>query len=81
MKIMERLYLLGLNDQMVAHVPIHHNNVTLSDLGIKDITELLAFAEGPSIFHPVREGFVFKRVDGQFSFKTISNQFLLKSGD
>ena len=42
----------------------------------------LAMAEGPSITHKIREGLVWKcNTDPSFSFKTISNQFLLKGGD
>jgi RNA ligase (TIGR02306 family) len=42
----------------------------------------LAIAEGPSINHKIREGLVWKcNEDPGFSFKTISNQFLLKGGD
>jgi RNA ligase (TIGR02306 family) len=42
----------------------------------------LAIAEGPSINHKIREGLVWKcNEDPSFSFKTISNQFLLKGGD
>ena len=42
----------------------------------------LALAEGPSINHKIREGLVWKcNDDPSFSFKTISNQFLLKGGD
>jgi RNA ligase (TIGR02306 family) len=42
----------------------------------------LALAEGPSITHKIREGLVWKcNEDPGFSFKTISNAFLLKSGD
>jgi RNA ligase (TIGR02306 family) len=42
----------------------------------------LALAEGPSITHKVREGLVWKcNKDPSFSFKIISNQFLLKGGD
>lgn len=46
------------------------------------VEEGLALAEGPSINHKVREGLVWKcNEDPSFSFKTISNQFLLKGGD
>ena len=42
----------------------------------------LALAEGPSINHKIREGLVWKcNEDPNFSFKTISNAFLLKGGD
>jgi ATP-dependent RNA circularization protein (DNA/RNA ligase family) len=46
------------------------------------VDEGLAIAEGPSINHPIREGLVWKcNEDPNFSFKTISNKFLLKGGD
>lgn len=46
------------------------------------VEEGLALAEGPSFNHKVREGLVWKcNEDPSFSFKTISNQFLLKGGD
>lgn len=46
------------------------------------VEEGLELAEGPSINHPIREGLVWKcNTDPLFSFKTISNQFLLKGGD
>jgi len=48
----------------------------------QSVEEGLALAEGPSITHKIREGLVWKcNEDPSFSFKTISNQFLLKSGD
>jgi hypothetical protein len=76
-----KLYREGANPNLVQHVPKLHNNVTLDELGITNVKELLAFAEGPSLTHSVREGLVFKRIDGQFSFKAISNQFLSKEKD
>ncbi len=46
------------------------------------VEEGLALAEGSSINHKIREGLVWKcNEDPSFSFKTISNQFLLKGGD
>jgi len=46
------------------------------------VEEGLTLAEGPSINHKIREGLVWKcNEDPSFSFKTISNQFLLKGGD
>ena len=46
------------------------------------VEEGLALAEGPSINHKIREGLVWKCNEGpSFSFKTISNQFLLKGGE
>ena len=42
----------------------------------------LALAEGPSINHKIREGLVWKyNEDPSFSFKTISNKYLLSGGD
>lgn len=44
--------------------------------------ELLAEAVGPSIVNKVREGLVYKSVSNpDFSFKAISNKFLLKGGE
>ena len=56
------------------HCPIYSiNSPLISD----DVEELLGYAEGISLSHPVREGLVYKRMDGKFSFKTISNKLLL----
>lgn len=92
-KVLFSLYDLGVNAEMVDHVPvlgftgfdkplrgitISH---TLDGLDITNVKELLIFAEGPSLVHPVREGLVFKRIDGEFSFKAISNIFLAKEKD
>lgn len=51
---------------------------TLPLLGIGNVKQLLDFAEGPSLTHKIREGLVFKRTDGKFSFKAIATGFLLK---
>lgn len=49
-------------------------------LDFKDVAEVLQYAEGPSITHPIREGLVFKSInDPSLSFKAISNSYLLKS--
>ncbi len=42
------------------------------------IDNYLAFAKGKSLVNPMREGVVFCNVDGQKSFKVISNEYLLK---
>lgn len=78
---LQALYNLGMDKNMVQHVPIFAYNVKLSELGITNVAELLADADGPSINHTIREGKVYKSMDGQFSFKAISNQFLLKEKD
>ena len=79
--IMNALYKLGVDPNKVGHVPVIDACAKLSDLGLRSIEDLLKFAEGPSIKHPIREGLVFKRMDGQFSFKAISNLFLTKEKD
>lgn len=56
----------------VYHVPVYSWGTTPGT-----IDELLEMAMGPSINHEVREGLVFKRVDGGFSFKIINNDFLM----
>lgn len=42
------------------------------------VEDILALADGPSLKAPNREGLVFKSVDGDFSFKAISNWYLKK---
>jgi RNA ligase (TIGR02306 family) len=66
------LYNLGYSGKVVP--PEHYNFV----LPTNNIDELLVLAEGKSINHKIREGLVFKRIDGQFSFKIINNEFLVK---
>jgi hypothetical protein len=63
-------------DFVVEHVPVLHNNVTLAELGIHNMDDLLAFAVGPSLNNNVREGVVFKAMDGSHQFKAISNVYL-----
>jgi RNA ligase (TIGR02306 family) len=63
----------------LQHVPVIHQWVTLSELGIQTLDDLLNFAEGPSLNATQREGVVFKAVDGSFSFKAISNKWLIKN--
>lgn len=62
----------------LQHVPVIHQWIALRELGIQSLDDLLNFAEGPSLNSNQREGVVFKAVDGSFSFKAISNKWLLK---
>lgn len=77
-EFMRKIYSFGVNPDLVKHVPVYHKAATLQELGITNVKELLAFAEGPSLVHKIREGLVFKRIDGGFSFKAISNLYLAK---
>ena len=62
----------------LGHVPILGTDWTAPN----SVEEGLALAEGPSINHKVREGLVWKcNEDPSFSFKTISNQYLLAGGE
>lgn len=62
---------LGLNEAPVIA------SGTLRELGLDTLEKVLAFAEGKSLVNKVREGVVFKSKDGQFSFKAISDAYLL----
>lgn len=68
----------------INHVPLLYN-VPLADFeGLSDgnINAVLAAAEGPSINTDNREGIVLKSVDDpSFSFKAISNKYLLGEKD
>jgi len=78
---MRALYDRGVSPDLVKHVPVLYSGVTLAELGITNVKELLAAAEHPSLVHPIAEGDVYKRMDGGFSFKAISNLFLAKEKD
>lgn len=60
------------------HVPMYD----AAKFAPTSVEEGLALAEGPSINHKIREGLVWKcNEDPNFSFKTISNKFLLAGGE
>jgi len=61
---------------LLMHIPVLHEAITLEELGIANMDDLLKYAMGPSMNHPEREGLVFKSVDGKLQFKVISNRFL-----
>lgn len=66
----------------LKHVPVLAAQASLYDtLGITDMPQLLKFADGKSVMGdvngPLREGLVFKEVNGGMTFKVISNQYLL----
>lgn len=73
------LIIADCDKNLIEHVPVESTNYKIK--ADATIESLLLEAEGPSITHPTREGFVYKRKDGKFSFKTISNKFLLKEKD
>ncbi|KAK3904509.1 RNA ligase-domain-containing protein [Staphylotrichum tortipilum] len=62
----------------IKYVPI----VAYTTMGkfAHDVHDLLNKAEGQSKFGGVREGFVFKSVDGRMNFKVISNGWLTETG-
>jgi RNA ligase (TIGR02306 family) len=67
------------NELNLIHVPkIDNFDFYINDMTIEDI---LNFADGKSDVGncPAREGVVFKSLDGQISFKAISNKWLLKN--
>lgn len=72
------VHLAQVSSGTFQHVPIINPHYHLPS---EHIQPLLAFAEGPSISHKIREGIVFKSHSTTFSFKAISNQFLIKEED
>lgn len=71
MDLLKQLSDIGCN---LKHVPVLYTDYVFN---FSNMNDLLKFAEGPSLNSPIREGVVFKRNDGQFSFKVISNSYLL----
>ena len=72
--ILADLYDLGVSQRFVGHVPVLDAQAVLNT---SEIDALLLEAEGKNEIGNEREGLVFKRLDGKFSFKVISNKFLL----
>ena len=80
MDMFNRLKNLCCNTLAIIHVPVLHECVTLEELGLRSVADILKLAEGPS-FNPnaKREGLVFKSIkDPSFSFKAISEAWLAK---
>lgn len=64
----------------IRHIPIIFYKISLGALSCTTMDEILALADkldNAGWTDPI-EGVVFKRIDGQFSFKIINNRFLLK---
>ncbi len=68
--------LLGFSKFNTKHVPIIHEDVPMTDFIC--LQDLLAFADGKSLYSESREGIVFKSNESDLTFKVISNQYLLK---
>ena len=65
----------------IEHVPIIDGHLHVAQ-EYNTIDELLEYAEGPSLNPQTkREGLVFKSHDSDFTFKAISNSYLLKNKD
>lgn len=62
----------------IKQVPILEDVTFPENVTVQDI---LNMADGASLYAENREGLVFKRKDGKFSFKAISNWYLLKHAD
>lgn len=71
--------LIARGAEKILHVPVLFDGIKLPSLGITNLAELLAFADGPSLHAKKREGLVYKSTKSEFSFKTISNDWLLTS--
>lgn len=72
-KVLETLQARGFNG---GHVPV----IESQTIPPRSVNELLQLAEGDSIHCTVREGIVFKSIGRSFSFKVISNSYLLAQG-
>lgn len=64
----------------LKHSPVLSERLSIDGMSIENV---LALADGKSVLNPntLREGIVFKRVDGPEHFKAVSNKYLLKHGD
>jgi RNA ligase (TIGR02306 family) len=63
----------------IDHVPVLHERTRLPAIGVTYLSDILEYASRQSsLSHKIAEGVVFKACQGDFSFKAISNRFLLK---
>lgn len=64
----------------LKHVPVLEEGMIFSP--IETVEDVLLFADGNSKLNPskLREGLVFKRVDGSEHWKAVSNKYLIKTG-
>jgi RNA ligase (TIGR02306 family) len=78
-------YLLPAETHLLAcelglkHVPVH-GEIVLGEVA-QTISQILDRAEGTGLNGAKREGLVFKHIESGFSFKAISNSYLLKHGE
>src|SRR3990167_5357674 len=64
----------------IKHVPVVE--ITTLEKFEEDIRKILHYAEGPSLNpNTKRQGVVFKHTQGKYSFKCISNSYLLKNSN
>lgn len=71
--------LIGMFKADLEHAPVVEESIVVTDR-FANVEELLAYADGPSMNpNAKREGIVFKSLDSDFTFKAISNQWLLKT--
>jgi hypothetical protein len=67
-----------LSEYNVPCVPVVEKNIDFTDK-FATVEDMLLWAEGNSQIDELpREGIVFRTIDGQKSFKAVSNSFLLK---
>jgi RNA ligase (TIGR02306 family) len=88
MSPMERYEFLAKHRLNSHHIPVYPIFMTLDQIGVSSIMDILQFIDGSHPFDIVGttitkpiEGIVFKRIDGAASFKAISNKFLEREKD
>lgn len=68
-------------EMFLAHLGIQHVPIACFINPLPSAADILRMADGKSLNNPVREGLVFKSLERDFSFKAISNIFLMKGGE
>ena len=62
----------------IQKIQVMEYNKRLNELGLNTLDDVLQYAEGAGMNIPMREGLVFKAMNKDFSFKAVSNGFLLR---
>jgi len=79
-RVLEQLHTGGSNRERVLSIPEVATASSLADLGISNMAELMQYAEKIRAEYPGAAGITFKKINAPFSFRVLSNEFLLERG-
>ena len=68
--------------ELIANLGLNQVPVVCESTTLGTMEEIISLADGKSmLYNTLREGIVFKQLDGDMTFKSISQQYLIKTGN